>query len=338
MEPLRWETLWDEGPHLEGYCKHPGCSVNTRLDGSLRRRATRLGRSSAGCRLLSGSGSWGWVWGWQLGVGGQELRAGAGAGALGMRHAVPTPVPPQRPPAPPRRGQAGGGVREKLGGEGQQGHSLAHRPAATRGSTLLPCRTLVTFGHSVPAGWGSAAWGGLRWTLPTRPPHRSDVFSLGWWLGGPTGHTRTPAGHTADCDKTSGCSPAMLHSELQPRLAKAWSGGGAGRALLGSKALHGQRGNVRGGGPGERLAQNCALKRVQGVGKEGLVARGRAALTHFSGGDSDGTARASSSAGRGPAPPPTFQTWPGNSSLLPQPPPPPATAKDNKRSMAHLLR
>ena len=30
---------------------------------------------------------------------------------------------------------------------------------------------------------------------------------------------------------------------------------------------------------------------------------------------------------RGPTPPPTFQTWPGNSSLLPPPPPPPCDCK-----------
>lgn len=42
VEPSRWETLWNEGPHLKGYCKHPSCSVNTKLDRSLSRGATQL--------------------------------------------------------------------------------------------------------------------------------------------------------------------------------------------------------------------------------------------------------------------------------------------------------
>lgn len=52
-----------------------------------------------------------------------------GAGAGRLSHAVPTPVPPQCPSAPPRREQAGGTAYPDPGkarGKGQQSHTLAH--------------------------------------------------------------------------------------------------------------------------------------------------------------------------------------------------------------------
>ena len=78
---------------------------------------------------------------------------------------------------------------------------------------------------------------------------------------------------------------------------------GAGPAQPGSAALHTERedmGWVRQAACTAMCPKKCAG--VGGGGEEGLVVRGRAALTHFSGGDREMTASASSSTGLGTYP------------------------------------
>lgn len=81
VESSRWETLWNEGPLLKGCCKHPSCSVNTKLDRSQSWRnhpagqggrgwGTGAGGTGAG-RGLGLEGGWGWE-GWGSGDWGQQ--------------------------------------------------------------------------------------------------------------------------------------------------------------------------------------------------------------------------------------------------------------------------
>lgn len=236
-----------------------------------------------------GGGGWDWAWG---------LRLGPGWGQ-GLGHAVPTPVPPQRPPAPPRSGQAG--AQAKPGGKG--GSLPGTQASGTRGASPLPAgRQWLPFCPSS----GCLRPGASRVPALRQAPGRLIGRGLGWRLQRPRVLDGPTVG-TAD-----GGSPVGIH----------WPGRVQGLpSLERARSVQGAAG--RGAAPrtpweDAGRASGSHRNVPQEVGGGGW-SEGRAALTHFSGGDG-----ASSSTGR-PAPPPTFQ--PARKPLAPSSAPPPCGCK-----------
>lgn len=142
-----------QGAPLKGYCKHPSCSVNTKLEPSW---SSPAGPSSAaGFPPILGAGGW-----------------GLGPGASRPRHAVPTPVPPQRPPAPPRRRQAEGTAHPDLG-EARRERAARSLPGthARRILAVLHLSPLRMSSDFRPAGRGPSGLDASIGPCPPPGPH-----------------------------------------------------------------------------------------------------------------------------------------------------------------------